>query len=261
MDAISSTNLQIKTIASNDITNNIWINSHVILNGKTALNDNVLVGGTLTVSNGKDLKVDSIAANAANYIAVKNDIVSTGSIEVDGNVVAGVDVVTNSISKKSTATHITMQDDVMIAGGLQVDGTITGYTLNVADINCTALFGPVRDQLKAALNPFWVAGKVDGTTLTKYASTGRYDFTVSRPGTNPTGAYKITFAIPASSDHYVISVNQQAAGVAKIWEYSTPTSTDCHLVTYNTSKCSNQLYILFFSFCRNVNLKNKKIKK
>jgi hypothetical protein len=54
-------------------------------------------------------------------------------------------------------------------------------------------------------NPFWIAGKVNGSTLQKLTSKGRYDFDIVRVPGNATGVYEISFSTAhPDGDNYVI---------------------------------------------------------
>ncbi len=112
--------------------------------------------------------------------------------------------------RASTANEITVNDNLTITGDLVVNGTNN-------------------------INPFWVAGKVNGATLATNVSSGRSSFSVSRATGQPTGVYKISWTTPLPSAHYVITVDQQASGNVKVWDATPPTTTNFHIVTYGIS--------------------------
>ena len=63
-------------------------------------------------------------------------------------------------------------------------------------------------------NPWWIAGKVDGTTLTILKNKGRYPFTVSRPTGYTTGIFNIEWAGNPHPDgsNYIISCSGEGSG-------------------------------------------------
>jgi len=63
-------------------------------------------------------------------------------------------------------------------------------------------------------NPWWVAGKVDGTTLTILKNKGRYPFTVSRPTGYTTGIFNIEWVGNPHPDgsNYIISCSGEGSG-------------------------------------------------
>ena len=86
------------------------------------------------------------------------------------------------------------------------------------------------------IKPFWIAGKVDGSTLSILSTNGRYPFTVTRPSGYPTGVYYISFGDkPYSNAHYIINVSNQASLYCKIWETAIPTANGFTIVTYTTA--------------------------
>ncbi len=56
------------------------------------------------------------------------------------------------------------------------------------------------------LNPFWVAGKVDGASLAIRSTKGRNTFSVARASGHAVGVYEITFPAHPDGIHYVISM-------------------------------------------------------
>ena len=86
-----------------------------------------------------------------------------------------------------------------------------------------------------SLNPFWVAGKVQGSNVTKLADKGRVGFTVQRSPTHNAGVFNITFnqAHP-DGDGYVISVTSEMQH-DKVWENNTyaPDANGFSVVIYN----------------------------
>ena len=112
------------------------------------------------------------------------------------------------------------------------------YDLQCGDLTANAIYGgaavKIQNQINAAIttSSFWVAGKVDGTTLEILACKGRVGFSVSRDSGYAKGIYRIAFdqAHPDGS-HYVIQLTAQAYD-HKVWQNSEklPTSTGFHVV-------------------------------
>ena len=66
-------------------------------------------------------------------------------------------------------------------------------------------------------------------------SSGIESFTVTRAIGQTTGVYKNTFSAALTSSEYVITVTQQLSGYSKVWDSTTPTTTEFHVVTYTTT--------------------------
>ena len=94
------------------------------------------------------------------------------------------------------------------------------------------------------LNPFWVSGKVNGSTLQIMSTNGRKSFTVTRPAGQTTGVFKITFAEALTNSDYMINTTIQLSGYIKVWDSTTPTTSDFHVVTFNTS--NNPVNCIFY---------------
>jgi hypothetical protein len=165
---------------------------------------------------------DAITDNVnitAHVIVEKNFAVNGATANMNGNLNVGGALATNSISGNG-ANVITVNDNLVITGNLTVQGS-------------TSISG-------GSSNPFWVAGRVNGTNLSILKSNGRYGFTVTRPSGFATGVYRIAFSTPTPDANYVISVAILGTGTAKVWESTDaagriPTTTSFHVVSMNQS--------------------------
>jgi hypothetical protein len=162
---------------------------------------------------------------------------------------------TNILTGRNVA-QVTVQDNLKVTQNAIIEGSLDVAT----DINVNSVFasGPITSTglltnsvicngnmsiiggNLIGYNPFWVAGRVNGTTLQILGSKGRYGFTVTRPSGFPTGVYKITFNTPAPDANYVISLAQFANGNIKVWDSTDapgriPATTSFHVISYNTS--------------------------
>jgi hypothetical protein len=117
-----------------------------------------------------------------------------------GTLVAGDAVPTNTILGNG-ANEKTIADNLVVTRDLAVHGTIT------------------------TSNPFWVAGQVNGTSLSEFKSRGRYGFTVSRPAGFGTCVYNVGFDTPAPDASDVVYV--------KMGGSQTPTTEGFHIVSLN----------------------------
>ena len=108
-------------------------------------------------------------------------------------------------------TQVTLEDNVISTGNLVVHGSSNN-------------------------KPFWVAGKVDGTSVTTLSTNGRYGSTVSRASGYAAGVYYINVGSnPYNDAHYMISVSNQASLYCKLWESSIPTVNGCYIVWYTNA--------------------------
>jgi hypothetical protein len=99
-------------------------------------------------------------------------------------------------------------------------------------------------------NPFWCAGKVDGSNLNILGSSGRVGFTVSRGNNQTAGVYMITFDIQhPSGEHYVINTTTQNNGNCKVWDSPSwlPKTTDFHIVSYAVNNTTPVNAVFHFS--------------
>ena len=55
---------------------------------------------------------------------------------------------------------------------------------------------------------------------------------------------KITFAEALTNSDYMINTTIQLSGYIKVWDSTTPTTSDFHVVTYNTS--NNPVNCIFY---------------
>ena len=70
------------------------------------------------------------------------------------------------------------------------------------------------------LNPFWVAGKVNGAALTNTSSVGKYGYLVERSLGAPEGRYKINFNTPHTNANYVVNIQTEVVTKSRITEVS-----------------------------------------
>jgi hypothetical protein len=78
----------------------------------------------------------------------------------------------------------------------------------VAPLSTVFNFGTSQFEMRldtGSLNPFWSAGKVEGSNLGIRSTAGRVPFTLSRGGGEPAGRFRIAFAQPhPAGTHYTI---------------------------------------------------------
>ena len=109
----------------------------------------------------------------------------------------------------TTLGTCTMPHNLSVLGNVTVNGTISASNSN----------------------PFWIAGKVDGASLSILSSSGRYGFTVTRATGYASGIFYISFGNnPYKDANYAINVTAQ--GFSKIWESIIPTTTGFYVLTY-----------------------------
>jgi hypothetical protein len=90
--------------------------------------------------------------------------------------------------RASTADQVTVNDSVIITGNLTVEGTF--YAENS--------------------NPFWAAGRFNGTSLFKKDSAGRSDFNVERVSGFAAGVYRISFNSHPKGGDYITNATASA---------------------------------------------------
>ena len=136
-----------------------------------------------------------------------------------GNVIAPYKIIspkmqTNTILANGN-NEITLDDNVLIIGNLNITGTITASNSN----------------------PFWVAGKVNGSTVEKLSVAGRYNFSVTRAMGFAVGIYFIRFNTNYANANYIISLTNESTGSCKVWDVlnKTPTVEGFYVIIYNTS--------------------------
>jgi hypothetical protein len=126
-----------------------------------------------------------------------------------------------------------------------VDNVPSNYRIQIrVDELYTAQAQAYTNNAIAAIpSPFWCAGKVDGFSMAKLASQGRYGYSAWR-GTNfPAGVYQINFNTPFASANYVITLTNQSTGHCKVWDSTLPTAEGFHIVVFNTSNAlSNSIF-------------------
>ena len=62
-------------------------------------------------------------------------------------------------------------------------------------------------------------------------------FTVSRGSGQAAGVYKIDFPVdrPYPNANYVLNLTNEAIGPCKVWEFTRPSTTGFHLVSYSAT--------------------------
>ena len=200
------TNISVATIDSSDtLTDNINITAHVIIEKNLAVN----------------------GANALMY-----------NLNVDGS------LATDTILGRAS-DEVTIADNLKVTGNTVLDGNLDiGFNLTCGDIIANGIYGTAAIQIQSNINtaisnynPFWAAGRVNGTNLSILKSNGKYGFTVTRPSGFPNGVYGISFNTPAPDANYIINLTQIASGNIKVWDHPTlvVSTSSFYIVTYNTS--------------------------
>jgi len=154
--------------------------------------------------------MDEIKAASASGVSVYTNTdtkvldLGTNSFSVD---VTGPARITGDLTcaslKAASASGVSVYTDtdtkVLDVGTAAHSIDVTGPARITGDLSCPSLSGDVLEQI----NPFWVAGKVDGSAVTKLSDTGRHTFTVTRPYN---GAFDITWtpAHPSGANFVMI---------------------------------------------------------
>jgi hypothetical protein len=127
----------------------------------------------------------------------------TGTVKIKSMLTSPV-IQTNTI-RANTADAVTIDDSMIINNNLTVSGTITASNSN----------------------PFWAAGRFNGSNLNKVVSSGRSDFDVERAAGFAAGVYRINFTTTHPRGiNYITNATASAVqcGVMNDAGY-TPTST------------------------------------
>jgi hypothetical protein len=178
---------------------------------------------------------NEIRNNGAAQVTITDTCFVTGNLNVGG------DVLTNQV-RANGASQVTVNDHLNVTGNTTLEGTLT-----CGDITADNLLGNAAIQIQNYINtsisnynPFWVSGRVNGTTLQILKSNGKYGFTVTRPSGFATGVYRIAFNTATPDANYVISLAQLGIGNVKVWESTDvagrlPTTSSFHVVTSNST--------------------------
>jgi hypothetical protein len=132
------------------------------------------------------LKADIIQGLSTTTLRIEDNVVITGNLTLQGDTVGPL-IMVDTI-KASTADHLTIDESVLIGGGLTVIGTIEAENSN----------------------PFWVAGRFTGGSLSKLDSAGRSDYNVDRVAGFPVGVYRISFNSHAKGRSYITNATGSA---------------------------------------------------
>jgi hypothetical protein len=136
------------------------------------------------------------------------------------------DMTVNNLTTSGTTTiPVIKTAPVLTDAGVSINGLIVRNSQNQSvmtvfgDTKATLFEGNlvVEGTLSAAnisYNPWWVAGKVDGATLTILKNKGRYPFTVSRASGYAAGIYNIEWPANPHPDgtNYMICCSGEGAG-------------------------------------------------
>ena len=124
-----------------------------------------------------------------------------------GNILMNNLSVTNNIASNSinayNANQVTVNDNLTVTGNLIVNGS--------ASI--------------ASSNPFWIAGFVDGATVTITYQRGLQTATVARVSGQATGVFRITFPTHPNGTSYVVQLTPNYYGQMRVYETTPVTST------------------------------------
>jgi hypothetical protein len=101
-----------------------------------------------------------------------------------------------------------------ILKGVRVNSPITLG----ADTDFVLDFGLDTAALANVFKPFWVAGRVDGSTMTILSSRGRYGFNIARVSGYPIGVINIAFDTPTPDHNYVVNLTMESTGFIRVWE-------------------------------------------
>jgi hypothetical protein len=180
-----------------------------------------------------------------------SDLAVGGSIGATGNISTSAALMANSLVPHS-GTTVTAPYNFAVEGTLTVAGKNVAAALAASEPAFTAV-SPLQKvlniqtgQLELRMDsPFYCAGRVNGITATVGSSTGRVGYTIARASGQATGVYVITFATPAPSNDYVITMLPMTFGTCYLWDANPPTVNGFHCVVVNNTW---QLRNAFFHF-------------
>ena len=155
---------------------------------------------------------------------------SSDSTKIEIGISPDANMFVNNLTTSGTATiPIIKTAPVLTDAGVSINGLIVrnGQNQSVMTVfgdTKAALFEGnlvVEGTLSAtniSYNPWWVAGKVDGTTLTILKNKGRYPFTVSRPTGYTTGIFNIEWTGNPHPDgiNYIICCSGEGNGWSEL---------------------------------------------
>jgi hypothetical protein len=202
------------------------------------------VSGTVTAGNlrSNDTLEVGVYPPAAETVAVDGTIGATGSISTAAALRA------NSLTPVS-GTVVTATQDLTVTGVTTCNSHLTVYGRLAVDGLQSAnghLVVPGNITLSGDINgwsPYYCAGRVNGVSVTVVSSIGRVGYTVARASGQATGVYVITFATPAPSNDYVITMLPMTFGTCYLWDANPPTVNGFHcVVVSNTWQLKNAFF-------------------
>jgi hypothetical protein len=136
--------------------------------------------------------------------------------------------------KGRVASQVTCQDNLTVTGLLVCqDGMTVAQGVAAQSIFCQRNLSVLGNIV--GRSPYYCAGRVNGATLAAVSSIGRVAYTVSRPASQATGVYVVTFASPAPSNNYVITLANMNFGTIYLWDLNPPTVNGFHCVVVNNA--------------------------
>ena len=83
------------------------------------------------------------------------------------------------------------------------------------------------------LNPYYCAGKFNGTDLTKISTLGRQGFYLSRAYGYSVGVYYIEFVNALSNADYIITLTNESKSRCKVWDVIRPSTSGFYIISFN----------------------------
>jgi hypothetical protein len=204
------------------------------------------VSGTVTA--GKLRSHDTLEVGvyppAGETVAVEGTIGATGNISTAAQVTAQTVLCNGDLTVVGTTrcdvlrgqagTQVICQDAFSVDGALTVSGNVS----SAGQVAAQTMFCNANLTVNGNIvgwSPFFCAGRVDGTTLAAVSSIGRVGYTVARASGQATGVYVVTFATPAPSSNYVITLTNMNFGTSYLWDTNPPTVNGFHCVVVSNT--------------------------
>jgi hypothetical protein len=193
--------LEVARIAHNANTNTFKFEASSVSADQTFTN-------TLRAKDASELTLDVSLVVTGNVTALNGEF---------GALTATSEVLCDTMRARSE-NQLTIQDSLRVTGVLEAQSNVS---VNSGQVAAASMFCTGDMTILGTLygwSPFWVAGWVNGTTMTRQSSLGRVGFTFLRASGFPIGVYEIRFSSAAPHADYVISLSMERTGFMRIWE-------------------------------------------
>jgi len=169
---------------------------------------------------------DNISASATSTVTVGSNLQVNANLTVAGDAYADkvVSPLVQAFVLESDTLRPTVNPGVTVEGDLHVTGNISYGTLQ---------------------SPYWVAGRINGVSVTTLSSKGRHDFSVERL---QTGYYKVSWT-PEHPDGANFIVFAQGEGTGSTWNI-------LHDATDSVALANSPTSVTFIARDHNFNITN-----